>query len=48
VTTAQGLQRITDLHGTMLSGRPRCRAVAGTLLELAISRRQGHARQGGF
>ena len=24
VTTAQGLQRITDLHGTMLSGRPRC------------------------
>ena len=24
ITTAEGFQRITDLHGTMLSGRPRC------------------------
>ena len=31
VTAAEGLQRITDLHGTMLSGRPRLGRVLKTI-----------------
>jgi hypothetical protein len=48
VTATQGLQRITDLHGTMLSGRPRCRAECGTVWVMGISRRPKPRETGGF
>lgn len=48
VTAAQGFQRITDLHGTMLSGRPRCRAEYENRWLMGISRRPKPRETGGF